>query len=687
MTLFPSVHSICNYKKLVVVLFFIQISSVYNLTGQSTQNIQVDSLKTELAKAANEQRFSILVKLSKVISKNNPEEAKQFALRAIRLSRRSHNFNEVCEAYNTLGHLYYTLGAYDSSMHYHRQAFTIASVHDNSYEEEQACQGMAENFVQLINGDSARYYLQKSLNMAIARKDKISEARSYNTWGNIAINENNFKEALDSYIKAANIYEGFPTQTTGLGKALVNIANVENILGDYDKAHEYIKRGIALLQKNQDSIQLAYCYKLRGRIYRKQSVFDKALEQYAEALKIYEHTSYKQQASETHLGIGNIYYDMKGFTFAMQEYNKALQIARSIDDINLMAYTYSAIASAWYELKNYKLSILYYDTCFTYAKKNNNRYLMMDGYQILSSVYKDQGNDKKAFAALLAYSNLKDSLTSEENRNTLSEMEAKYQNTQKQNKIELLQKKQQLRLSQLRQSKIMLLTLMVSIIFLIIIVYMGFVRYRLMNKLSRQTAIEKIRQQIGKDLHDDIGSTLSSIHIISQFAIDENKPDNSVKHFKLIGEQSSRMLESMSDMVWSINPSNDSMEKMIIRLREFCAEILEPKNIDFSFTGDDVLMSQAIPLEKRRNIFLIFKEFVNNAAKYSSASKVTVVFEKKEGYLSLKISDNGAGFDMNNVKNGNGLRNMKDRAKDIQATFQFESAIGAGTSLELHLPA
>ncbi|HTJ52942.1 MAG TPA: tetratricopeptide repeat protein, partial [Cyclobacteriaceae bacterium] len=555
--LFPSTHFFYNCKKLVFVLSFIQFFFIHNLIGQHTQ---IDSLKSELGDAANdEQRLSILIKLGKALSESNPNEAKRVALRAVNLAKAKPHSSEISEASNVLGNIYFTLGMYDSSMRYHRQALIIATADNHPYQEEQACQGMAENFVRLVNGDSVRYYLQKSLTMAIARKDKISEARSYNTLGNMAIDENKFKEALENYIKAASIYEGLPTQTTGLGKALVNIANVENILGEYDKAHEYTKRSITLFQKNQDSLQLAYCYKLRGRIYRKQLDFEKALEQYAEAQKIYERASYRQQLGETHLGMGNIYFDMKGYSFALAEYNKALRVAKSIDDVNLMAYIYSAIGSGLNELKKFNLAISYLDTCFTYAKKINNRYLIMDGYQVLSTIYKEKGNDKKAFAMLLAYSNLKDSLTTEENRNALSEMEAKYQNTQKQSRIELLQKRQQLRLSQLRQSKIMLVTLMVSIILLIIIVYMGFVRYRLINKLSRQTAVEKIRQQIGKDLHDDIGSTLSSIHIISQFAIDENKPDNAVKHFKVIGEQSARMLETMSDMVWSINPSNDSM--------------------------------------------------------------------------------------------------------------------------------
>ena len=134
-------------------------------------------------------------------------------------------------------------------------------------------------------------------------------------------------------------------------------------------------------------------------------------------------------------------------------------------------------------------------------------------------------------------------------------------------------------------------------------------------KIERYFAEEQIRSKVARDLHDDIGSTLSSINILSQVALVE-KNGNTQTYLQRIGEQTTRMMEDMGDMVWSINPRNDSMSQIIIRMREFASEIFELKNMEYSFS-DKVSESLILDADKRKNLFLIFKETINNAAKYS----------------------------------------------------------------------
>src|SRR5690606_20109520 len=145
-------------------------------------------------------------------------------------------------------------------------------------------------------------------------------------------------------------------------------------------------------------------------------------------------------------------------------------------------------------------------------------------------------------------------------------------------------------------------------------------------------------------LHDDIGSTLSSINIISQMALKE--ANGSTSHFQRIAQHSSRMMESMSDIVWSINPNNDSLEQVVSKMKEFAAEILDPLDIHYTFTGEENLQNIKLDVSTRKNLFLIFKEAINNAAKYSSAEAIKIHFKKENGSLSLSIRDNGNGFDI-----------------------------------------
>jgi signal transduction histidine kinase len=147
-------------------------------------------------------------------------------------------------------------------------------------------------------------------------------------------------------------------------------------------------------------------------------------------------------------------------------------------------------------------------------------------------------------------------------------------------------------------------------------------------------------------------------------------------------------MESMSDIVWSINPENDSVEMMIIKMKEFAAEILEPKSIRYSFQTSEGIANTKLDVVKRKNLFLIFKESINNVAKHSEGSEVTIVIEQSGGVLRLKIKDNGRGFDASTIRYGNGLINMEDRARNIKGRLTRFSVPEKGTEIvaELDLP-
>jgi signal transduction histidine kinase/ligand-binding sensor domain-containing protein len=203
-------------------------------------------------------------------------------------------------------------------------------------------------------------------------------------------------------------------------------------------------------------------------------------------------------------------------------------------------------------------------------------------------------------------------------------------------------------------------------------------------KIGRYFAEEQIRSKVARDLHDDLGSALSSINILSQVALVE-KNGNAQTYLQRIGDQSARMMEDMGDMVWSINPRNDSMKQVIIRMREFATEIVESKNITYHFS-DNVADGLILDTDKRKNLFLIFKETINNAAKYSNASRIEINLRQQDHSLVLLIKDNGQGFDEQITKAGNGLRNIRERAKEVNGAVVLKSVLGEGTEVELQLP-
>lgn len=206
------------------------------------------------------------------------------------------------------------------------------------------------------------------------------------------------------------------------------------------------------------------------------------------------------------------------------------------------------------------------------------------------------------------------------------------------------------------------------------------------KKLTRYFVEEGLRKQIARDLHDDIGSALSSIDVNCHLAV--IKKDNSrLVSVKLesIREQAHRTLESMGDIVWSISPDNDGVESILSRMKDFAAERCDPLGIKLEFiTAAPPAIPMALSLLLRKNLFLIFKEALNNAAKYSNCSTITVRFDVLDGgRIKMNIRDDGQGFDRETVKRGNGIGNMENRARQIGAAFSLVSAKGSGVSIEV----
>jgi signal transduction histidine kinase len=164
----------------------------------------------------------------------------------------------------------------------------------------------------------------------------------------------------------------------------------------------------------------------------------------------------------------------------------------------------------------------------------------------------------------------------------------------------------------------------------------------------------------------------------------QGMPDEQVKQYlQKIKDNSSRMMESMSDIVWAINPANDTFEKVIVRMKEFAAEILEPARINYYFSEEGSLDKAQLNLEQRKDIYMVFKEAVNNAVKYSHATEVNIVLQKKDDSLRMLIMDNGNGFDTAQGHSGNGLKNMQSRAREMNAVLRVDSIKGTGTTIIL----
>jgi signal transduction histidine kinase len=205
-------------------------------------------------------------------------------------------------------------------------------------------------------------------------------------------------------------------------------------------------------------------------------------------------------------------------------------------------------------------------------------------------------------------------------------------------------------------------------------------------RISKYYTEERLRSKIAQDLHDDLGSALSSININSKMALESTVHPGVKEYLQKIKNHSGSMMESMSDIVWAIDPQNDTLEKVIIRMKEFAAEILEPLNVTYRFIEALNTEDVELDLTRRKNFYLLFKECINNVAKYSACTQVEIEVKCSKSHIWLSVIDNGKGFDPVRVKSGNGLRNMNERAADMSAVLEINSVPGNGTTVQLKVP-
>lgn len=198
---------------------------------------------------------------------------------------------------------------------------------------------------------------------------------------------------------------------------------------------------------------------------------------------------------------------------------------------------------------------------------------------------------------------------------------------------------------------------------------------------------DRTRSRIARDLHDDVGSTLSSINILSQVAQNQfdKQPDSVRDLLRRINQNAQRMMDTMGDIVWTTKPDNDNLGSLVVRMKEFGAEVLEAKDIRYVFELPPQLDTLKLPTGRYYDFFMIFKEALNNAAKYANASVVTISLVRQKDKILLVIADNGQGFDLNGAK-GNGLKNMHKRAEHLDGILVISSTPNQGTNVALTVP-
>lgn len=538
---------------------------------------------------------------------------------------------DVATAENIIGLIYYQSGQYSEALSVFSSALEKFIIVKDSVEMADVYINTGNIYLDQGNSQKAMENSIAALKIYESKDDKINIAKSYGSIGDLYLADNNRNDALNYYTKSLRIGEAIGAKEL-VSLILEHLGNLEKANKNYSAALDYYQQSLTLYREMDEKKGISTALEQMGELYSLQGLYTNAIHTYHESLNICNEIGDQLGIASLSNRIGKLNLELNHPDSARNYFLQALPIAKS-----MKAYDYLKDA----ELGLYNISMSKND-----YKEALNHYMLFTEYS--------------------------DSIFDSQKSKQMAEVKVKFESELKYRQIKL----QSLELGTQKRTKNYLIAF--SSLFVII----SFLIYR--EYYNRQhLKLQNLRNKIASDLHDDVGSTLSSISIFSQIA--QRRPSEVQPLLQTIEESSKKMLDAMADIVWTIKPENDQFEKIILRMRSFSYELLGAKQIQYRFIVDDKVGKINISMESRRNLYLIFKEATNNMVKYSNATKAEFSLKEDPGRLIMKIQDNGIGFDQSREYEGNGLKNMHARAREIGASLSVNSSIGNGTHIQLIL--
>jgi two-component system sensor histidine kinase UhpB len=527
----------------------------------------------------------------------------------------------------------------------------------------------------------------------------VKDAISY-TWKSIAIREKMgdlsglavcYNNLSQHYLKADSLDQAIRAQQHGiryaeacgvkgrLAHAYMTMALILNRQKKNREALGYELKSIPIFEEVGENNMLARRYIAVGILYKALKDSANALAYYQKAYDLSTALNNKYNLRDLYFNKTIFYKDHKDFYNAYEMYKKYILYRDSI--INQETIAKIADVQARYETEKKDREILQLNT------EQRIRELEIEKQKAIIAGNMLEAEQKENAIKLLSQARELQDVIIKQRDEELDKQALVARN--KEQELLLAKQEKKLHEKQLQTQKQFRNGMIGGIVLLVLMGVILFNRYQLKKKLEQQKALLDIRNHIAADLHDEIGSTLTSINILSQVSQSNLGKDAARTSGLLqkITEQSHQIQQSMSDIVWTIKSDNDKAGNMIVRMREYLSHTLEPKNIDVEFDADESLLEHNFTMHQRKEMFLIFKEAVNNAVKYAHCSALKVQLSRINGHIALLVSDNGQGFDVNKTSSSNGLKNMRGRAKALNAQFAIESTPGKGTQILLEMPA
>lgn len=607
---------------------------------------------------------------------NKFDNALDYSNDALRLAKKSNSVADIGSTLNKICNIYFEQQKFDEAVKTGLDALEYHKKAGNTNDEIWVYITLANIFYNQNNFPKSHEYYDKALDLSLSSGIKNRIARIYLEKGNAYLLEKKYQDAETYFEKAmsaaiANNSVYF-TMASNSG-----FADLHYEKKDYVKSIFHARTGLEIGEKLNATTDLPYLINLIGLNYFQLNNLDSA--------SFYAEKSYSQAVA-----INDIKKVMDASDLLSKIYEKSGNYSGALKYFQ----KYKLLQDSIYNEEKARI-IVEAESKFQTAQKQEEIQRLLSEQKINKLIL-----EQREQQLILETSKNK----SKEDQLALAENEAKIKDLQltevrlneenqrkklllQQADLEMSAKNLDLANQISAKEKSLRNVSLIAVLITLVAAYLLFVHFNRKKQSEKRISLIEERLRISRELHDDLGSTLSSISVYSDVAKNRAlKNAGNEEVLNKISFASRDLIDKMSDIVWSLNPGNESIDQLKNRMLAFSAMMLSPNGTSFQFDFENDLLAMVLSPEKRKNVFLIFKEAIHNIVKHAGAKNVMVSLKSKSGVLHLEIADDGVGFPAltnGNGLGGNGLHNLKSRAKDIGGELYLGKAEPSGALVRL----
>ena len=663
--------------KLLFILYIYSVSTLLNAQNATTDSLEKLMLKKILHDTT---KLRLLTDLTLNFSKTGSVKTIFYANQLIQKAKKQDNNILHGNALYNIAVYYEKNNLFDSSLYMLKEARRIAKGSDKKLEANIE-ETMGSNYFKKSSTDSSLACFERALKLQYTLNDSDRILSVLNNVGILYSIKGNSNKGQEYFLKCLKIHEK-RNDSIAIAKSYNNLGLVMLKANLLNKAHLYLQHAVSIALITKDSANLINAYRNIGVTYEKEKKYDLAISKNLEALKYITDNNISQKAS-VEQALSSCYLMKNDNIKALEYLIPALKIKEMLGQQEAVSGLLINLASIKFDMGNYQEAITAATKAYQLADETESIDTKISASEILLGCYIKTANTEKAMDIYNKVFLLKDSLYNINTSSSIADIQVKYETEKKEQENKSL-----LQLNELNETKIQsrnktIIGLITGLILIISIVLWRVNVSRLKKKqLELETAhkIQKEKERISRDLHDNVGGQLSYV-LYTLDALNNNNVEKRNELKNNINQSVRNVIQNLRETIWAINDESLTINDLSDKLKVYSRSMFKNSNTKIIFSENittDVILNSLVGL----NLYRICQEIINNAFKYSNASELRITINSDEK-TSIIISDNGSGFDINEQSEGFGLKNINSRAKEIGVSVNINTSKNNGVTYTL----